>query len=266
MSVVETITPIEYPESDGRPLGETDIHINWMIRVLQLLQHRYVGMRVYIACDLLVYYEEGNPSRFVVPDNFIVLDCEPGERRVYKIWEEGKSPNVAFEITSKSTRKEDTSHKPDLYARIGVRELFLYDPTSEYMATPLQGFRLQGKKYQPIVADSAGVLECQELGIGLHLIDGQLVMHDIQTGDVLRTGQEAAIEMANEAAKQRAAAEAVAAEAAKQRAAAEVVASEAAKQRDAAEARAESESQARRAAEDELASLRKELERRNRKE
>jgi len=110
------------------------------------------------------------------------------------------------------------------------------------MTTPLKGFRLQGKKYQPIVTDSAGVLECQELGIGLSLTDGQLVMHDIQTGDVLRTGQEAAIEMAHEAENQRKVAEAATAEAAKQR--------------DAAESRADSESKARRAAEDELASLR----------
>lgn len=32
MSLVQTIDQIEYPESDGKPIGETDVHIDWMIR------------------------------------------------------------------------------------------------------------------------------------------------------------------------------------------------------------------------------------------
>jgi hypothetical protein len=43
MSLVQTIDQIEYPESDGRPMGETDIHIDWMIRIRDILRYRYLG-------------------------------------------------------------------------------------------------------------------------------------------------------------------------------------------------------------------------------
>ena len=46
---------IEYPESDGKPMGETDLLRDWMFRILELLRFRYRGQRVYIASDLLVY-------------------------------------------------------------------------------------------------------------------------------------------------------------------------------------------------------------------
>lgn len=201
MSLVRTIGEVVYPESDGQPMGETDLHRNWMIRIYDLLAYRYRQQRVYVGSDLLVYYEEGEPSRFVVPDDFVVFDCEPGDRRVFKIWEEGRTPNVVFEVTSLSTRNEDTAHKPDLYARIGVQELFLYDPTREYLSTPLQGFRLAQDTLQHIEPNESGALESEQLSVLLSLQEGCLVMHDRQSGDELSTAQEAA-ELRAEAAEE----------------------------------------------------------------
>ena len=39
---------------------------------------------------LLVYYEQGNPRKFVVPDAFVVKGVLSRQRRIYKIWVEGK--------------------------------------------------------------------------------------------------------------------------------------------------------------------------------
>jgi hypothetical protein len=64
---------VEYPETDGRPLGETDLHREWMIRMIDLLKYRYRGQRVYVSGNLLMYYEEGDPSHFVVPDPMVRL-------------------------------------------------------------------------------------------------------------------------------------------------------------------------------------------------
>ena len=90
MSILSFSESIEYPESDGEPMGETDLHRDWMVRILEILRQRYRGQRVYIASDLLVYYEEGNPAKFIVPDDFIVLDCDPGRRRTFKTrWSSG---------------------------------------------------------------------------------------------------------------------------------------------------------------------------------
>jgi Uma2 family endonuclease len=173
-------------------MGETDMHRDWMFRILELLKHRYRGERVYVSSDLLVYFEEGNPRKFVVPDVFVVKDCEPCRRRVFKTWEEGRTPDVVWEVTSQSTKREDESFKPQSYTRIGVKEYFLYDPTGEYLVPPLVGFRLQDGDYIRIDPDDSGAILCRELGILLHLEGDKLVLTDSQTGDQLLTGTEAA--------------------------------------------------------------------------
>ena len=48
---------------------------------------------------------------------------------------------MVFEITSRGTRLEDLGTKRALYAMLGVREYFLYDPLGEYLQPPLQGYR-----------------------------------------------------------------------------------------------------------------------------
>lgn len=191
MSLVRTVDKTEYPESDGRPMGETDLHREWMIRILDTLRYRFHGQRVYVACNLLVYYEQGDPSKFVVPDDFVVTDCDPGPRRTFKIWEEGKSPDVVFEVTSRATRREDESYKPQVYAQIGVKEYFLYDPTADYLNPPLQGLRIDGDRFRCIALDEAGRLHCTSLDLWLHLEDGRLVLTDARTGAGLLTEAEA---------------------------------------------------------------------------
>jgi Uma2 family endonuclease len=160
---------------------------------LDLHRWRYRQERVYVASDLLVYYQEGDTTKFVVPDDFVVLNCDPGRRRTFKIWEEGCAPDVVFEVTSRSSRTVDWVHKPRVYAQIGVKEYFLYDPTSEYLEQPLQGFRLgEGRHYGQIEADSDGSLRCERLGLVLRLAGQELLMHDGQTMGLLRTQAEEA--------------------------------------------------------------------------
>jgi Uma2 family endonuclease len=213
MSVVRYQSEIEYPESDGKPMGETDVHRLWMIRIYDLLAYRYRGQRIYVGSDLLLYYVEGQPQKYLVPDDFVVLDADPGLRRTFQVWKEGRVPNVVFEVTSQWTRREDEIFKPRTYAEIGVRELFLYDPTADYLKPPLRGLRLEEDNgYVVIEPDSAGNLECRELGLVLRLDGRSLVLLDAQTGLTLLTEAEAERQareqerQAREAAEQRAAA------------------------------------------------------------
>ena len=156
MASIIQVTSVNYPESDGRPMGETDQHRKEMIRQLELLERFFAGQRVYVSGDLLVYYEQGNPKKFVVPDVFVVKGLEPKDRRVYKLWVEGQPPDVIFETTSRKTKKKDTVAKPALYARLGVKEYFLFDPTQDYLDPPLQGHRLVGDQYVRMEADARG--------------------------------------------------------------------------------------------------------------
>ncbi|MFN0055699.1 MAG: Uma2 family endonuclease [Planctomycetales bacterium] len=182
---------IEYPESDGEPMGETDLHRDWMFDIIERLRYRYRGQRVYVSGNLFLYYQEGNPRRSVCPDAFVVKDCDPGRRRIYLLWEEEKVPNVVFETTSSSTRREDTIWKPPVYETLGVPEYFLYDPTGDYLDPALRGYRLRDAGYQLIQPDADGRLMCEQLGILLGLEAGALVMWDSVTGEELPTETEA---------------------------------------------------------------------------
>jgi Uma2 family endonuclease len=181
MTSVTTQNEIEYPESDGKPMGETDLHRDWMFRLLEIFRQRYREQQVYIASDLLVYYEEGTPSRFVVPDCFVVLDCNPGRRRTFQTWNEKRVPDVVFEVTSRGTSSIDIVDKPVIYERMGVQEYFLYDPTASYLEPPLQGYRMtNGSLHQ--IAETRGRLRCETLGVELFLQGDDLVIVDTETG------------------------------------------------------------------------------------
>jgi Uma2 family endonuclease len=190
MSPVIKVSTVHYPESDGRPMGETDLHREAMIRHIELLMHHFAGHQVYVSGDLLVYYEQGNPKKFVVPDAFIVKGLHAKKRRVYKIWVEGKPPDAVIETTSRKTKRKDTIDKPALYARLGVKEYFLFDPTEDYLDPPLQGHRLSGGQYQPIVPEPDGSLASHELGLRLRFEDGVLAFYRLDTGKRLQTAQE----------------------------------------------------------------------------
>ena len=76
---------IVYPESDGKPMAESDLHREIMVWIIQLLQRFFAGQQVYVSGNLLIYYEKGNPRKSVAPDCFVVWDVEPRLRLTYKL-------------------------------------------------------------------------------------------------------------------------------------------------------------------------------------
>ena len=207
--------PIYYPESDGKPMAETDVHIDVLIYLREALRDYFrEAPHMYVAGNMLLYYEEGNPAACVAPDVFVVQGVAKGERRTYRVWEEGHPPAVVFEITSRGTRLEDLGTKRALYAMLGVREYFLYDPLGEYLRPPLQGYRLQEGEYQRMAPGGAGELASQELGLELQVEDGRLRLVNPATGERLLTPAEAQAAHRVEAAAHRAEAAARQAEAA----------------------------------------------------
>ena len=246
-----------YPESDGRPMAETEIHRDEMIRAIQTLQDAFRDTDIYVSGNLLLYYEEGNPRASVSPDVFAVKGVpKSARRRTYLLWREGRAPCTVFEITSDSTRREDLIRKRALYARLGVREYFLYDPLGDYLRPPLQGFLLVGDTYEPMAPAADGSLVNNELGLRLQLVDGQLRFFNLNTGELLLSPPEraqiAAARAEAEAARAeveaaRAEAEAALAEAEAARAAAEAARAEAEAARAEAEAQARAQAEARNA-------------------
>jgi Uma2 family endonuclease len=215
---MDTITtaaqPIHYPESDGKPMAETDVHIDVLIYLREALKDYFRDEpQVYVAGNMLFYYEEGNPAACVAPDVFVVQGVAKGERRTYKLWEEGQPPTVVFEITSRGSRLEDLGTKRALYAMLGVREYFLYDPLGEYLRPPLQGYRLREGEYERVLSGDQGELASQALRLELRVEEGQLRVVNPATGERLLTPAEAQAARRAEAEARRAEAEARQAEA-----------------------------------------------------
>jgi Uma2 family endonuclease len=180
-----------YPESDGKPMAETDIHRDLMIDMLK--NHFRSRSDVYISGNLLLYYEKGNPQKSVAPDVFVVLGIEKKQRRTYLLWEEGKGPDFVLELVSKNTYRKDLGEKKDLYESVlKVKEYYLYDPDGQYLQLPLQGYRLVNSIYLPIQPTLEHRLPSFVLGLELGIRDDDLRLYDPLTkGWVLKTVEQA---------------------------------------------------------------------------
>lgn len=150
---------VYYPESDGKPVAETEVHIDELLTARFVLkEHLRDADDVYVNGNMLLYYAEEDPRKCVAPDVFVVRGVPNHKRRVFKVWEEGQVPCFVLEITSDSTRSEDLHKKKDLYQTLGVEEYFLFDPLQDYLKPSLQGFRLVGGRYQPVQSEVDGSL------------------------------------------------------------------------------------------------------------
>lgn len=179
---------VEYPESDGQPVGETDKHILLLMTLRFMLDEFYRQQeRVYVGSNLMCYYVENDPTKSISPDIFVVRGAEKGERRIYKFWEE-PAPQMVLEISSRRTRKADLTSKKDLYASLGVREYFIFDP--EYkLQPPLRAFRLHGQELVEEIVSNHRVLSHE---LGLELVDDgkTLRLFNPNTREFLRTPAE----------------------------------------------------------------------------
>jgi Uma2 family endonuclease len=176
----------EYPTGDGKPMAETPFHGEIMFGLRQILQDHFAeDPMVYVSGNLMMYYVKNNKRRHVSPDLFFVRGIPNTDRKCYFVWEEGKGPDVVFEISSKTTTKTDTGTKRLLYQNIlRVPEYFLFDPYEEYLSPSLQGYRLLNGVYVPIQPDH-GWLFSQELGLRMGRHGLMLRFYDPATGQPL---------------------------------------------------------------------------------
>lgn len=131
---------IYYPSSDGKPLGEADWHYEACAHLFFMLREHFAGQDVYVASDLMVYHEEGNPKAVFAPDCMVVFGVPQKPRISFLAWEEGALPAVIFELASRKTWRKDLREKRELYASLGVSEYYVFD----VLGVCFRGPRLRG--------------------------------------------------------------------------------------------------------------------------
>ncbi|MBI2190553.1 MAG: Uma2 family endonuclease [Planctomycetes bacterium] len=192
----KTVVPaaeIQYPESDGKPMAETELHANILMALVHALRDYFRDEAdVYIGGNMFLYYEKDNPKAVCAPDVFLVRGVSKEIRRVYQTWKEGKGPDLVIELTSRSTKLEDLGNKRAVYAELGVKEYFLFDPYREYLRPPLRGYRLEGEEYVAMEPSSEARLKSEVTGLELAVSEGWLRLFDPATGQRLLTPEEEA--------------------------------------------------------------------------
>ena len=220
-----------YPSSDGKPMAENMWGADAIMNAASDL--RAVRPNALVAANILLYPEKGNNKKSLAPDVLVAFGIGTHNRSSYLVWEEGKPPAWVLEVASPSTQAKDRKRKLCDYAKMGVREYWLFDAKGDVYpkgAPRLQGLRLKDGKYHPLdshVVDGKRMVHSEELGLDVRAENGLLRFWDPATRKDVRhrSEVEADEELAQAAAEQ-----------------AQVEASEAAAQRKTAEARAQRES------------------------
>lgn len=145
--VVATL-PSEFPVDQTRP-PEGDPHFNAKMNARKTLERFFArhGRRVYLACELPVYYPE---EPMFAPDVMGVVDVELHERMSWVVSKEERGLDFALEIYVAGDRRKDHIANVERYARLGIAEYFIFDRGR----LRLSGYRLpeaSARRYDPIL-------------------------------------------------------------------------------------------------------------------
>ncbi len=260
-------TEVFYPETDGMPLPDAPYQLTHFVEIIYILKFFFrLRKDVAVSGDNFIYFKEGSPRANVSPDCFVLLGGNVQsiwDNNRYLVWEVGKAPDFVLEIGSPSTWRNDLGEKRDLYARLGVGEYWMFDPSGgDHYGFALRGETLVDGEYRPLDmredADGGVSGHSAVLNLELRWREGRLRFYDPVGARWLENMEETGA--ARESAEVRAESERVAREVAEVQAAsaesarevAEVQAASAESAREVAEAQAASAESARQAAQLEL--------------
>ena len=131
--------------------------------------------------NLLMLFEEGNPRAMVEPDVMVSFDVGRHARNSYKLWVEGKPPDLALDGLSEKTWRRDLVVKPALYRDLGVREFWQLDPMGR-PPHPIRGYRLSRGDYRPIRPNASGAYRSAVLNAEFTFDGEEMRIVDLRTG------------------------------------------------------------------------------------
>ena len=157
--------PSEMPLSEAHP-PEGDAHFNAKKETRDVLDgfFKRTGRRVYLACELPIYYPG---ERLFAPDVMAVLDVDTYERESWVVSKEGKGLDLAIEVLVSGSSRKDLRSNVERYARLGVTEYLVFDRRR----LALHFYRLptpQARAYEPVVPQG-GRYASRVLGLELRI-------------------------------------------------------------------------------------------------
>ena len=123
-----------YPYEDEYPMPATEIHgVQAHTFFDQIYRYFQVDENIHVGLDNFIYYREGDITKVVAPDVYVVLGAtQLPLRRSFYTWAEGAVPTVVFEFLSDATARQDQREKVGVYLRdMGVQEYFIHQPDIE---------------------------------------------------------------------------------------------------------------------------------------
>ena len=126
-SSARRVHTVRYPSTDHR--GQHFLH--WAItEALRPLIARWFETRrvkAFTGADQFLYWVEGDPTRRVAPDVYVLPKVDPESvPSSWQLWEVGP-PSFALEVVSRDVAKDDED-APAEYAAMGAKELVIFDP------------------------------------------------------------------------------------------------------------------------------------------
>lgn len=178
---------IAYPEQREDDMGETSIHFKLIADFLNILRLFFKDRKdVFLSANLNVYFVEGNPDKWLAPDILVAFGVPSGERTSYKLWEEGRFPQVIIEVASERSWKKDVADKMELYDELGAEEYYILDPKFEFLPAPMLAFRRQGGRLIAVPADNDR-MHSEHLGLDIVRDVSGYRLFDPEAGQFLLT-------------------------------------------------------------------------------
>ncbi len=184
-----------FPEYPPRDDMQNALYLNRFAHVTALEVHLGNPDTTLVLGEVSVAPTAAASKEHRRPDLIVSFNCDPDlaiRQDGYAIDVQGKPPDFALEVASKTTGIIDETEKRVDYAAYGIREYWRYDQTGgDYHKEALAGDRLVEGEYKPIDIDWLDANRCRGYSAVLDLYVcweyGNLRWYDHHAGEYLLT-------------------------------------------------------------------------------
>ena len=192
----DLIDEIPEPLEDGMQQDDT------ILRIMSVIWAMYADdpYTLVVGQATQLVYDSARPGSFLSPDGYVVFGVPARmikrDRRIYRIDEWGPPPAFVMEVASDSTASRDMREKREIYARMGAREYWRFDPSGgERYGEPLIGEGLVDGEYERLetrVVEANGDVWARSEVLGVDFYwrvgedgFGEFLVRDSETGEWL---------------------------------------------------------------------------------